>query len=84
MPSRTLLPPTMSTTVTVMSSPTTKVSPIFRVSTSTVPSLAPRPGLDEERPAPVRGSTVTFGASDSCMATGVGLSVSRNSWSRVE
>src|SRR5882724_8046339 len=36
MPRRTLLPPMMSTTVTVMSSPTTKVSPILRVSTSTV------------------------------------------------
>src|SRR3954452_12799187 len=35
MPSRTLLPPMMSTTVTVMSSPTMKVSPIFRVRTST-------------------------------------------------
>src|SRR3978361_2077810 len=36
MPRRTLFPPMMSTTVTVMSSPTTKVSPILRVSTSTV------------------------------------------------
>src|SRR6476661_3711825 len=36
MPRRTLLPPMMSTTVTVMSSPTTKVSPILRVRTSTV------------------------------------------------
>src|SRR3954470_17163003 len=35
MPSRTLLPPMMSTTVTVMSSPTMKVSPILRVRTST-------------------------------------------------
>ena len=80
MPRRTLLPPTMSTTVTVMSSPTTKVSPILRVRTSTVPSLASN-ARDSSCPVV---STVTFGASDSCIATGVGLSDSRNSRSRVE
>src|SRR5215213_7638785 len=44
MPRRTLLPPMMSTTVTLMSSPTMNVSPIFRVRTSTRPPWRQGPG----------------------------------------